>query len=70
MGGSPPRSESSGAKRGLIKRTWRGSGHTTVVTADGRYYLEQGKLPREVQAERERLAGDARQVALAPDGGG
>ncbi|WP_249460126.1 hypothetical protein [Streptomyces lavenduligriseus] len=56
-------------KRGLIKRTRRGSGHTAVVTADGRYYLERGKHPREVQAERERLANDIRQAALAPAGG-
>ncbi|MEU7053523.1 hypothetical protein [Streptomyces eurythermus] len=56
-------------KRGLIKRTRRGSGHTAVVTAVGRYYLEHGKLPREVQAERERLADDTRQAAPAPAGG-
>jgi hypothetical protein len=45
------------------------SGHTAVITADGRYCLKHGKHPLEVQRERERLAGDARQVALAPDGG-
>ncbi|MFG2924345.1 hypothetical protein ACGFYA_22935 [Streptomyces sp. NPDC048305] len=38
-------------QRGLIKRTWRGSGHVAVVTADGRYYLKHGKHPRQVQAE-------------------
>lgn len=46
-------------QRGLIKRTWRGSGHVAVVTADGRYYLKHGKHPRQVQAEKERLAGDS-----------
>lgn len=56
-------------QRGLIKRTWRGSGHVAVVTADGRYYLKHGKHPRQVQAEKERLAGDSAQAALAPAGG-
>lgn len=36
------------------------------VTADGRYYLKHGKHPRQVQAEKERLAGDSAQPALAP----
>lgn len=56
-------------KYGLIKRTWRGSGHTAVITADGRYYLKHGKHSRDVQAERERLADDTRQAALALAGG-
>ncbi|WP_435835823.1 FG-GAP repeat domain-containing protein [Streptomyces anulatus] len=56
-------------QRGLIKRTWRGSGHVAVVTADGRYYLKHGKHPRQVQAEKERLEGDSAQAALAPAGG-
>ncbi|WP_406480569.1 hypothetical protein [Streptomyces platensis] len=57
-------------QRGLIKRTWRGSGHVAVVTADGRYYLKHGRHPREVQAEKERLEGDAAQAARAPADGG
>ncbi|MGW1233005.1 hypothetical protein [Streptomyces californicus] len=56
-------------QRGLIKRTWRGSGHVAVVTADGRYYLKHGKHPRQVQAEKERLEGDSAQAALAPADG-
>lgn len=40
-----------------------------MVTADGRYYLKHGKHPRQVQAEKERLAGDSAQAALAPAGG-
>ncbi len=56
-------------QRGLIKRTWRGSGHVAVVTADGRYYLKHGKHPRQVQAEKVRLAGDSAQAALAPADG-
>ncbi|WP_404951704.1 hypothetical protein HFP69_07900 [Streptomyces sp. ARC12] len=56
-------------QRGLIKRTWRGSGHVAVVTADGRYYLKHGKHPRQVQADKERLEGDSAQAALAPADG-
>ncbi|MFJ9209346.1 hypothetical protein [Streptomyces sp. NPDC102264] len=56
-------------QRGLIKRTWRGSGHVAVVTADGRYFLKRGKHPRQVQGERERLEGDAAQAARAPADG-
>ncbi|WP_369392492.1 hypothetical protein AB5J72_36615 [Streptomyces sp. CG1] len=56
-------------KRGLIKRTWRGSGHVAIVTADGRYYLKHGKHAREVQAEKDRLEGDADQAAKAPADG-
>nr|WP_241670849.1 hypothetical protein [Streptomyces lavendulae] len=67
----PARSQTSWAleQRGLVKRTWRGSGHIAVVTADGRYYLKHGKHPRQAQAEKERLVGDAAQAALAPAGG-
>lgn len=53
-------------QRDLIKRTWRGSGHVAV---DGRYYLKHGKHPRQVQAEKERLKGDAGQAAQAPGDG-
>ncbi|MFJ2153977.1 hypothetical protein ACIOHB_35115 [Streptomyces microflavus] len=53
-------------QRDLIKRTWRGSGHVAVVTADGRYYLKHGKHLRQVQAEKVRLKGDAAQAAQAP----
>lgn len=56
-------------QRDLIKRTWRGSGHVAVVTADGRYYLKHGKHLRQVQAEKERLKGDAAQAAQAPADG-
>ncbi|MFB7028627.1 MULTISPECIES: hypothetical protein [unclassified Streptomyces] len=56
-------------QRDLIKRTWRGSGHVAVVTADGRYYLKHGKHPRQVQVEKERLEGDAAQAARAPADG-
>ncbi|MEU4180904.1 hypothetical protein [Streptomyces sp. NPDC026589] len=56
-------------QRGLIKRTWRGSVHVAVVTAEGRYYLKHGKHPRQVQAEKERLENDSAQAALAPAGG-
>ncbi|MGW0394786.1 hypothetical protein ACWDYJ_28645 [Streptomyces sp. NPDC003042] len=56
-------------KRGLIKRTWRGSGHVAVVTTDGRYYLKHGKHPQEVQAAKERREGDADQAARAPVAG-
>ncbi|MEE1749881.1 hypothetical protein [Streptomyces sp. JV184] len=56
-------------QRGLIKRTWRGSGHAAAVTTDGRYYLKHGKHPRQVQAEKERLKGDAAQAARAPADG-
>ncbi|MCX4561458.1 hypothetical protein OHA02_35400 [Streptomyces phaeochromogenes] len=56
-------------KRGLIKRTWRGSGHIAVVTADGRYYLKHGKHPQEVQAAKKRLETDAGQAARAPADG-
>jgi hypothetical protein len=56
-------------QRNLIKRTWRGSGHVAVVTADGRYYLKHGKHPRQVQAEKERLTGDAAHAARAPADG-
>ncbi|MET9100755.1 hypothetical protein [Streptomyces antibioticus] len=68
---SPARTQTSWAleQRGLIKRTWRGSGHVAVVTADGRYYLKHGKHPRQVQAEKERLKGDAAQAARAPADG-
>ncbi|WP_338483855.1 hypothetical protein VM636_06760 [Streptomyces sp. SCSIO 75703] len=64
----PARTQTSWAleQRDLIKRTWRGSGYVAVVTADGRYYLKHGKHPRQVQAEKERLKGDAAQAALAP----
>lgn len=67
----PARTQTSWAleQRGLIKRTWRGSGHVAVVTADGRYYLKHGKHPRQVQAEKERLKGDAAQAARAPADG-
>lgn len=40
-----------------------------MVTADGRYFLKHGKHPRQVQAERERLEGDAGQDARAPADG-
>ncbi|MFI2040989.1 hypothetical protein ACH470_41315 [Streptomyces bottropensis] len=56
-------------QRGLIKRSWRGSGHVAVVTSDGRYFLKHGKHPKEVQAEKERLAGDAEQAERAPADG-
>ncbi|MDX3876776.1 hypothetical protein PV706_45780 [Streptomyces europaeiscabiei] len=56
-------------QRGLIKRNWRGSGHVAVVTSDGRYFLKHGKHPKEVQAEKERLAGDAEQAERAPTDG-
>lgn len=56
-------------RHGLIKRTWRGSGHVAVVTADGRYYLKHGKHPQDVQAEKERLAADADRAACAPADG-
>lgn len=64
----PARTQTSWAlkQRDLIKRTWRGSGHVAVVTADGRYYLKHGKHPRQVQAEKEKLKGNAAQAALAP----
>ncbi|WP_234367502.1 hypothetical protein [Streptomyces pluripotens] len=67
----PARTQTSWAleQRNLIKRTWRGSGHVAVVTADGRYYLKHGKHPRQVQAEKERLKGDAAQAARAPADG-
>ncbi|MFM9596017.1 hypothetical protein ACKI1J_12965 [Streptomyces scabiei] len=68
---APSRTQTSWAleQRGLIKRTWRGSGHVAVITADGRYYLKHGKHPRQVQAEKERLEGDAAQAARAPADG-
>ncbi|MFI1314275.1 hypothetical protein ACH4TS_29710 [Streptomyces albidoflavus] len=56
-------------QRGLIKRSWRGSGHVAAVTSDGRYFLKHGKHPKEVQAEKERLAGDAEQAERAPSDG-
>ncbi|MFJ8255617.1 hypothetical protein [Streptomyces sp. NPDC094466] len=56
-------------QRGLIQRTWRGNNHVAVVTADGRFYLKHGKHPRQVQAEKERLEGDAAQAARAPADG-
>lgn len=56
-------------QRGLIKRSWRGSGHVAVVTSDGRYFLKHGKHPKEVQAEKERLAGDTEQAERAPADG-
>ncbi|WP_236245667.1 hypothetical protein [Streptomyces sp. CC210A] len=56
-------------QRGLIKRSWRGSGHVAVVTSDGRYFLKHGKHPKEVQAEKDRLAGDAEQAERAPSDG-
>ncbi|MFE3856787.1 hypothetical protein ACFXPN_37340 [Streptomyces griseorubiginosus] len=67
----PARTQTSWAleQRGLIKRTWRGSGHVAVVTADGRYYLKRGEHPRQVQAEKERLEGDAAQASRAPADG-
>ncbi|MFI8888227.1 hypothetical protein [Streptomyces sp. NPDC053813] len=67
-----PRSSSTAwalEQRGLIKRSWRGSGHVAVVTSDGRYFLKHGKHPKEVQAEKERLAGDAEQAERAPSDG-
>ncbi|MGW3927522.1 hypothetical protein ACWECC_05400 [Streptomyces microflavus] len=68
---SPGRTQVARAleQRGLIKRTWRGSVHIAVVTAEGRYYLKHGKHPRHVQAEKERLEDDSAQAALAPVGG-
>lgn len=56
-------------QRGLVKRTWRGSIHVAVVTADGRYYLKHGVHPRQIQAEKERLEGDGAQAALARPAG-
>jgi hypothetical protein len=56
-------------RRGLVKRSWRGSGHNAVVTADGRYYLKHGKHPRQVRAEKERLEDDAAQAMRAPSDG-
>jgi hypothetical protein len=56
-------------QRGLIKRTWRGGSHVAVATSDGRYFLKHGKHPRELQAEKERLAGDAEQAEGAPADG-
>ncbi|EKX63724.1 hypothetical protein STRIP9103_07745 [Streptomyces ipomoeae 91-03] len=56
-------------QRGLIKRSWRGSGHVAVVTSDGRYFIKHGKHPKEVQAEQERLAGDAEQAERGPADG-
>ncbi len=67
----PARTQTAWAleQRKLIKRTWRGSGHVAVVTADGRYYLKHGKHRQQVQAEKERLEGDAAQAARAPADG-
>ncbi|MEV6480090.1 hypothetical protein [Streptomyces sp. NPDC051576] len=67
----PARTQTAWAleQRKLIKRTWRGSGHVAVVTADGRYYLKHGKHPQQVQSEKERLEGDAAQAARAPADG-
>ncbi|MFI6475466.1 hypothetical protein ACIBL5_35125 [Streptomyces sp. NPDC050516] len=67
----PARTQTAWAleQRGLIKRTWRGSGHVAVVTADGRYYLKHGRHPRQVQADKERLEDDGAQAALAPADG-
>ncbi|MFK4102479.1 hypothetical protein ACI2L1_20820 [Streptomyces sp. NPDC019531] len=67
----PARIQTSWAleQRGLVKRTWRGSRHTAVVTAEGRYYLKHGRHPRQVEAEKERLKGDAAQAARAPADG-
>ncbi|WP_234444559.1 hypothetical protein [Streptomyces sp. NRRL F-525] len=67
----PARIQTSWAleQRGLVKRTWRGSGHVAVVTGDGRYYLKHGRHPRQVRAEKERLEGDAAQAARAPADG-
>jgi len=67
----PTRTQTSWAleQRKLIKRTWRGSGHVAVVTADGRYYLKHGKHPRQVQAEKARLEGDAAHASRAPTDG-
>ncbi|MEW1695694.1 hypothetical protein [Streptomyces sp. NPDC091278] len=52
-------------QRGLIQQ----SGQTAVVTTDGRYFLKHGKHPKEVQAEKERLAGDTERAARAPADG-
>lgn len=56
-------------QRGLVKRTWRGSGHVAVVTGDGRYYLKHSRHPRQVRAEKKRLENDAAQAARAPADG-
>ncbi|MFD7078568.1 hypothetical protein [Streptomyces sp. NPDC059918] len=53
-------------QRGLIKRTWRGSGQVAVITADGRSFLEHGKHPGEARAEKERLEADAERAGSAP----
>ncbi|MFF8566017.1 hypothetical protein ACF06N_13775 [Streptomyces albidoflavus] len=67
----PARSQTAWAleQRGLVKRTWRGSGQVAVVTADGRYFLKHGRHPQQLRAEKERLEGDSAQAALAPAGG-
>ncbi|MEH0547515.1 hypothetical protein QA802_31865 [Streptomyces sp. B21-105] len=39
------------------------------MTSDGRYFLKHGKHPKEVRAEKERLAGDAEQAERAPADG-
>ncbi|WP_241837557.1 hypothetical protein [Streptomyces sp. CB02115] len=52
-------------QRGLIQQ----SGQAAVVTSDGRYFLKHGKHPKEVQAEKDRLAGDAERAARAPADG-
>ncbi|MGW6263288.1 hypothetical protein [Streptomyces sp. NPDC055085] len=40
-----------------------------VLTADGRFYLEHGKHPKEAEAEKQRLKDDPAQAALAPADG-
>ncbi|WP_308365811.1 hypothetical protein [Streptomyces sp. ISL-86] len=64
---APSRSNTAWAlrQRGLIKQ----SGQAAVVTSEGRYFLKHGKHPKEVQAEKERLAGDAERAARAPADG-
>ncbi|MEU9003954.1 hypothetical protein [Streptomyces sp. NPDC048551] len=64
---APNRSNTAWAlrQRGLIQQ----SGQAAVVTSDGRYFLKHGKHPKEVQSEKDRLAGDAERAARAPADG-
>jgi hypothetical protein len=55
--------------RGLIKTDGYGSGEVAVVTADGRYYLNHGRHPRQAQEEKQRLQDDPQQAGLAPRDG-
>ncbi|MEU0375212.1 hypothetical protein ABZ070_34640 [Streptomyces sp. NPDC006283] len=52
--------------RDLIKTGYTGGRSSAVVTAGGSFYLQHGKHPKEVQAEKERLQNDPAQAAQAP----